>query len=521
MCLHLTWYNSNTNEFFSPVNTQYLGRDAAAIDQVVILIDDVYDMFCRLQGADDMYSPDVMSKMTGLLAKFSPRAPDLDASESQMLDSRLQLEAVEVALGHLISWRRAEMIQAENIARTLGANFTVLGTKHSRRVLLSLARGWDVPSTYLSHRITEIRRMNKGTNALPEELGTWSPVSDEVNRLHVAFAEAGQLLINPTAIDELRFDDSGSGIDRSPLLAARWPLPSHGEHLLWSDPGAGPEHTALLAGDLPLPDPIASGVTRSLSNRIFFEIAFRDHIIVEHTPGLCVFRPFFCDDFGEAGSEADWSGGVRPEITHWQTKVVAEGSTGRRAAFIHTHLEIAARLRWLREPQRMSDYFIEPARNHLKRILHRENFPSAEVEALFRGEIPGTAVTHLAMNPNAFVRQRARSIIGWVESSAISALHEVFTMLERPPRSRDGAPSAFDVGLLAIQENDERVAADLDALTLTLWSFFAGEQSGDDLSRDFWAVHDEQFVDVFEMTPDLMAFEHLNIPRSELLDLVE
>ena len=242
----------------------------------------------------------------------------------------LRLEAKELALGHLMSWRRSEMIYAESLARALGAKFTVLGAKHSTSALRELTTSSVIPRTYLSHRISEVRRLNKESSTLPDDLGTWSSVVKEVNRLHFAFAENNQLLINPTAIDELRFADSTSpdlttesvpseevvGADKIPragnknayrgresaYLAARWELPREWGELLWIDRirqskdsfvEIPSEHTDTLTRNLAVDDDIALSVARSLEARIFEEVSFRDHVIVESTPHLCVYRPFF------------------------------------------------------------------------------------------------------------------------------------------------------------------------------------------------------------------------------------
>ena len=401
--LHLTWYHADTSEFFSPINARlFLGEDSARagdgpacdVRQVILLIDDVYDMFLRLQKDGDLYEKENIDRDADLLKKlrkFLPMDKPYRLSEGdqeRIYEKRLRLESTEMALMQLIHWRRAEMMHAENLARTLGAEFTLLGTKHSWESFWYVVERPATPKTYLSHRISEVRRKNKAVNALPGVLGDWEDVADEVNDLHQEFLKHRQLLINPTAIDELRFDDlepwrpeppdegeSDRGDEgesdrdpvpllsrgQSPLLARRWPLPKN-TPMLWSQPGgdapatapqevlspddASVQHTELLKGGLDLHDPVSSAVARSLARQIYFDIAARDHMIVEHTPGLCVYRPFFSTGHSEEGKGADWSSGVEREIDHWRKKVPGEAQP--RAALVHTRPETMARLQWLR-----------------------------------------------------------------------------------------------------------------------------------------------------------------------------
>ena len=165
------------------------------------------------------------------------------------------------------------------------------------------------PRVYLSHRISQLRRSH-GILAASDPDAAWDPPAYEVNALHASLASQGQLLINPTAIDELRFDHDPETDRRSPILTPRWPLPE--QTMIWRSTKGSSEHTQILHTDAS--DEITSHVARSLSLRISSDVWFRDHAIVEHTPNLCVYRPFFCE---AATSEPDWSGGVGSEMTHW------------------------------------------------------------------------------------------------------------------------------------------------------------------------------------------------------------
>ena len=412
VCMHLTWYNSTWKEFFSPVNILSLASEDFPICHVVVLIDDVYDMFRRLQRPQSLYDDVTMRPTEQIVEKLSkplrrpPEGPETGPHDSQASDgisavsdattasesdavARIRAQAVERALGELLSWRQAEMVRAESVARTLGCDLTLFATKHTRASLRLLAERPDTPRVYLSHRISEPRRavILSGPHADPEA-AAWSPVAPEVNELHHLFAEPsrpegtpdgnadpGQVLINPTAIDELRFETDPTTLLRIPRLTPRWPLPT--QAILYSSPdknvgddaerrerpqdddaaqtdeGAPPvdernlpdaHHVDIITGALPNDDAIASHAARSLSIHIASEVSFRDHFIVEHTPNLCVFRPFYCEKSTE--SDPDWSGGVAEEVTHWSSYLGHAGASAaqRRIAFVHSHSEIQARL---------------------------------------------------------------------------------------------------------------------------------------------------------------------------------
>jgi hypothetical protein len=513
--MHLSWYNSDSNEFFFPVEVEPLRK--GQFSKVVVLIDDIYDMYTRLQGDGDLYSPEVLLKISKQLRKLGFQGK-LTKQELRLMQLQLKLEATEHALDHLLLWRRAEMTQAENLALSLGAELTLLGTKHSADALRAIVDSKNAPRIYLSHRITEVRGMNKKGASLPDRLGVWAPVASEVNRLHLAFANSGQVLVNPTAIDELRFGGAKSRTTFSPFLASRWPLLTPIESLLWS-PLTDHQHTQLLLPEgLPADDPIASSVARSLASRIFFEIAFRDHYIVEHTPNLLVYRPFFCEDYNNPES-VDWSGGVKPEIRHWLRLTTTEISFNR-AAFVHTRSEIIARLRWLERDERYQGLFVRHVREHLKAKLKEQMIPSDQIDLLLSGKIQDPTSTHLAMNPQDFIQDRATSIDTWIRSYGLAALHEVFSMLERPHQTKEH-PGNFDVALMVREEDNDRTAKDLNDLIASLTDFFAGEGKidGAKLSEPFWSVVSQSFVDVFGISTDDAAFAAIGITAETLASL--
>ena len=214
---HLYWYDSNLNEHFTPATLQELR--ALELSQIVVLLDDVFDMYARLDGKTDIFGTQARANASNQLAKLAFRTTsDSTPDEIKQVTTQVKLEAVEHSVERLITWRRTEMIHAEHLARELGIALTPLGVKHSLGALHRLVAGELESRVYLSHRITEVRGMNRKTSALPGDIGTWAAPAHEVGSLHTALSERGVLLINPTAIDELRFGPPSS----PPRLSHTW-----------------------------------------------------------------------------------------------------------------------------------------------------------------------------------------------------------------------------------------------------------------------------------------------------------
>lgn len=538
--LHLTWYKPDTGEFFSPVNLFELKKAGCSIVHIVILIDDIYDMFFRLSGPGELYGEEFMSHDRSTLKKLTDR----------MNDDGLQVQAREIALGELLSWRRAEMIQAENMARSLGSHLTVLGTKHDKRALQAIVSNPDAARIYLSHRISEHRRHNTETVTQDRPLGEWSPVVKEVNELHHLFLDHHQVLINPTAIDELRFQKANPRGRRYPLLGARWPMPEPTERLLCEVPEASEdgrpvahdeqahdyEHTAILAGDLPKVHPVSFSVSRSLANRILLEIPFRDHVIVENTPNLCVYRPFFCRDPDAAGSEADWSSGVRPEVNHWLETQPFPGqkttndSTVRRAAFVHTRLEMKCRFQWLLQDPNWGR-FLENVRKPLRKSWKGLGMSEDEVDGLFANHIEEVQPSPLDRHPvESVARTEPERVLKAIRTAVQTALHLTFTSLERPseePSDEKETPITLgQVALYAIDEDADRGAEGMASLVSRLRRFFAEDLDAvrvESLNHEFWSDCDQCFEQCFEpdkrVALDRYVSQHLNVPYEELEQL--
>lgn len=540
--LHLTWYNPDTSEFFSPIDVPELKRAGCSIDHVVILIDDIYDMYYRLRQDGELYADDFMSTHRDMLRKLAEEPPENESRQDfeAELDETLQAQVVDLALGELLSWRRSEMIQAENMAQSLGAKLTILGTKHDQRALRSLVTNPDAPRIYLSHRITEHRRANMDTRTAESPLGEWHRVVDEVNTLHQQFLRFDQVLINPTAIDELRYELENSRGRRNPHLGKRWPMPEPESTMLWSrpQPGRDAQHTHILTGDNDSEvdnEHIARGIASSLAHKVYFEIAFRDHVLVENTPSLCVYRPFFCTDPDKAASDAKWSSGVKLEIKHWKdahrkrakglpNPADPRGDVRRRIAFVHTTEEIRCRILWLLSPDNYS-VFEGNVRRHLDENWQELGIPRTEISELFASKIPGDPAAQLGRSPDeSVVRRKPREVLKAIWPAVQIALHLEFTSLNRPGTEDDAEDLEIgldQVALFSMTEAENRKAEDLPVLVKDdLRPFFAEDGldkvAVDGLVKEFWEDCGRCFKDLKGVTFEQYVANRLRIDYEEL-----
>lgn len=511
LSMHLTWYNPDTSEFFSPIDVSELARSDCSVVHVIILIDDIYDMYYRLRGDRELYADVFMKHHRRMLKKLTEHVEEDGLAEK--LEEGLQSQVIELALGDLLMWRRSEMIQAENIAQTLRTKLTVLGTKHDKRALRTIVHNPDAPRIYLSHRITEHRRHNMDTCTEENPLGDWIPAVKEVNRLHQEFLRVGQVLVNPTAIDELRFDSADYRGRRDPCLRKRWPMLEPENDLLWSrsHPDRGPEHTTILTNDKFVDvddEDVSRSIASSLANRIFFEIAFRDHVIVENTPNLCVYRPFFCVDMDKAETSAEWSNGVKREIKHWKethrnrvkglpNSADLIDTTLRRIAFVHTTDEIRCRIRWLFAYDNDA-VFLGNARRHLEGNWSALGMPAAEIHQLLAGKLPAADASQLSRSPDdPVVREKPKQVLAQIWPAVQIALHLEFSSLNRPGTEDDAEDVTIEleqVAFFAITEARSRDALDLDGLVGDLSRFFGNhldEEAVKNNSKEFWRTCDE------------------------------
>ncbi len=323
---HLTLYEKTSNVFFSPVKIRSLTKIAEP-DRLILLIDDIYDMYVRLERCNPITGePGFLSEDTtypdyeGLFKKPLKRrphgtdiAPPIELTQTETSGLRVELRAGMLRL--LLMWRRNEMIVAENLAAQLNIPLFLIGVKHPLCVADELLNPLRSPvATYVSHPITTVR------DKLARD-GKWPDYTNSLNLIPERLADAGIVAIMPTAIDELRVGTlsavEGERLWYQTTATPRWPLMPN--KLInapqGADAGLGLPATQ---DELNADQQWVSGILRSLSGLISTEVPFRDHFIVGNTSNFLVFRP------REDG--AAFSNGVIREIRHFQRKMQSSKS---------------------------------------------------------------------------------------------------------------------------------------------------------------------------------------------------
>lgn len=349
---HLTLFRNDRSEYYSTVGPliSELQKSSVIIDNVVALIDDIYDMHSRLTSGDEALNAEAK---TGRWSEFTRKStPSTLISEPTGLDQSsfgalIEVETTAQTLNQLSAWRHVELLNAESAAVTLTARLTVLGIKHKTDCLISLVRTSTIEtqSVYISHPISSYRRaINK--DILQGVDHAWVSAVVECNTIPDFFIPHRLVAIMPTAIDELRFrpmaSSAASLYDRPIELGPRWPLIKPTSELLISSVDADTladeevQHfsiftptTGMLADGA---KQLAGGIIRSVEGLVHSEIPYRDHLLVSSSDHLFVFRPL--ENMGRL------SGGVHNEVRHWDNKVTF-GNNRTRLVVLHSFADLA------------------------------------------------------------------------------------------------------------------------------------------------------------------------------------
>lgn len=394
---HSTLYSYRRGELYSPVDAS-LFPSRLGQPRIVVLIDDIFDMFSRLSRRGHLFDCEGAEGYIGTYEKRFIRqaltgtsGPDTEESLSAVLNShqsdltvaqselraQMRFEARIDVLRQLLEWRKADMVLAERLALELRGGVLAIGAKQFAHVIGRWLR-CDADSTYLSHPISRPRKM-----LAQEPSSGWHSVVDSFNRLQQEFANRDCLAVMPTAIDELRFSKASDSLPPAmqPSLSDRWPIPRIEDTLfepspftaIESDGSVVESQSSVFGVGLALSSDSASAQMRMMESSVRAQIPFRDHYLVAHAPHLTVFRPLF--------AEGGFSGGVIDEIRHWTTAARVEGS--RRAIFIHYEVDIEPLWAGIMESQAWPE-FERRVIDHISSYLRNEEWPEDQVGELLR-----------------------------------------------------------------------------------------------------------------------------------------
>lgn len=325
LSFHPSLFDRNRTEFISTVNRalQGLEKCGASVDRVVLLIDDIYDMFYRLNKTrKDLFFFDEWHDQRMV-------ARDI-VWDSIRLEDRpaLYAESLLSILSQILNWRHFDMLAAESLSPE--GELTVLGVKHPRESLHLLIVNPQVQTSYLSHPISRPRRAHRKT-------GVWPEVVEQSNDLALQGLRAGVVVVCPTAIDEYRIvraaEDAESVFDRKLRLGARWLLIGGATEDLIAvteDPSDLAEVLNRF-GDGESPDFLLGRYAGILEGMVSLEVPFRDYFLVHHTDHFIVHRPLY--------DSRSFSDGVAAEIDAWR-RLSKETGSSRRALFVHTFMDL-------------------------------------------------------------------------------------------------------------------------------------------------------------------------------------
>ena len=273
LAFHACWYLQQTREYSSCVDLDLI-RKMPKPAAVVTLVDDIYDVKCRLSRGGQLCA--------------------ITFSEDPILDHILKLQLI-------LTWRAFEIESSEHIARARGVSaHYVFATKHRLDVLDKLLYQPNLTKVYLAHSISQPRRLESKS---PAESKRADDYKKELS-MFAAQLRTSFVVFEPATIDELRLVNYGKQKKGQflPLLTKRWPHDDEPE-ILWERPvsddkpfgkeperwitsrGKSKQYKARIDAIVPLMAALRDSIVRQINSR--------DHRYVEQSDSVVAFRPVF------------------------------------------------------------------------------------------------------------------------------------------------------------------------------------------------------------------------------------
>lgn len=291
LSIHACYFHYKTQEYISLIDIKKLA--SLNPEFFVTLIDDIYDIHQRLTKLGGIYHDEKFPTKTGMILRYL----------------------------RLLDWRAKETMMSRFLAKQLGLKSFLFAVKHPYETLTNLIYEPDLPIAYLSHPISEVRRL--------EMQGKW----DEADKIRSEITELSEYLTTgfttflPTSIDEFRIvnkkvilkDANGEPVEEKHFyshLSQRWDRDNylnpknilyknsefHDENDLWE------KYNPEMHDELEV-DQVSNQLLTALADVISDQVSTRDYTLVEQSNVLIIYRPFF---------NGNPSGGVKEEFNYYQ-----------------------------------------------------------------------------------------------------------------------------------------------------------------------------------------------------------
>lgn len=283
--LHACYFHNRTQEYLSLISIQELKK--LKVDKVITYIDDIYEIHHRLTELGGIFHDDKQPTKT------------------------------EVILRHirLLDWRAKEAMMSRFLAKQLNCEHYVFAIKHSFDTLSNLIYE-DFLSAYLSHPITEVRRLEKR-----KETEQADAIRNEITQIS-EFLSLKFTAFLPTTIDEYRIDfdtkkaaTNGETVEVKtyyPVLRNRWEedIYKKPSNYLYVHSGFTNLNDLWKQNRPRKKDEALSYLLTVLADIVSDQVTVRDYSLVEQSEVIVLYRPLF---------NGNASGGVLEEFNYFLT----------------------------------------------------------------------------------------------------------------------------------------------------------------------------------------------------------
>ncbi|WP_339609465.1 hypothetical protein [uncultured Planktosalinus sp.] len=278
--LHACYFHNKTQEYLSLVNLKKVSKINPT--KIITLIDDIYEIHHRLTEVGGIYRD------------------DNNVSKSLLI----------LRLLRLLDWRATETTFSRYIAMQLGLKNYLFATKHSYLSFSNLIYE-DYKKVYLSHPITEVRRLEKKGDSQEVEkiMSEINEISEKLSYQHTTFL--------PTTIDEYRIyfkiADEGDSKIYFEKLTERWDAKKYKDpkDILYNKSGFNDVNALWIKNieDVSTDNTSMNTLLEVLSDLISDQVSIRDYALVEQSDILIIYRPLF---------NGNASGGVKEEFRYFK-----------------------------------------------------------------------------------------------------------------------------------------------------------------------------------------------------------